>query len=324
MIQRSFCFRLSCMLALFVLYGQGIYSQSLYTPSEQVLSLVRKNFNNTSNSPKDACQAFLAQIDKLNSSNDKKCALYILAMYEESNYLFSDATQHYSQCALLETALEQSQIVKLKASRASILAGDTQLGMYILQTIISNSATFDIKVQAELYMLLSKLVEDDIQASVNSLKQALNDNRFSAYRNILLFSLYWLTSDETVKNTLISDFPYAIETAIVQNKATVSPISFWYLMPRRQVQSISQVAITETVSSETFEVATFYQVGFFQNKINAENLQAELVRKGFVASVKLDMRNGTTMYQVLVTETEKGETGQSLKKSGYEAYPVFN
>jgi cell division septation protein DedD len=70
---------------------------------------------------------------------------------------------------------------------------------------------------------------------------------------------------------------------------------------------------------------TFYQIGIFSQKANADKVIASLKKKGFNAVIreKKDAK-GLTLYSVLVPGgADPNDIGLRLKEAGFETYPLF-
>ena len=326
----------NCCIFLFYLC-QMLFTISLNAQagiSPEVQKAVSASFTESGESPDVIAKKFAAAISKLNAPADKLQALTILATYAETNYLFAEAASYYSQAALIAAEPKTAQALNLKAARSYFLSGDSQLGVYILNTIIAQAADIPTKTQAEVYLLLAGL-DDESKLAENI--AALR--KYSADANAtLLFTLYWLTGDATVKNRLLKEFPASMDAEIVQTKATLSLIAFWYLMPRKKNADAANSASAKTpetagasgklaattAGQKTSEKPKYYQVGFFKTKEYAENLAAELVAKGFPAQVKTETKNGSTAFYVIVNETgDSVSISDKLRNAGYECYPVF-
>ncbi|MEL3908805.1 MAG: hypothetical protein P1P64_07325 [Treponemataceae bacterium] len=317
-----------CLLA-FVFCVFSLNAQMEFSP--ELRSMVSTAFNQNDLPPEQVAKKFSASIVNLNSTSNKLQALEILASYEEANYLFADAAEHYSQAALLETNAENIFNLNIKTARAYFLSGDNHLGTYILNSVLARTTNAEIKTKAEVYLLFANLAEEiNINDNILILKNYIANPKYSKHQASLLFVLYWLTDDDGAKRQLLHDFPKSIEAGLVLNEVTVSPVAFWYLMPRKQKQ-ISQeqnpsapVKKADSEVEKTFEKPLYHQVGFFQNKTYAENLVIELVKKGFSAQIKSKTKNGVVSYCVFVNESNgTTSTAEKLKNAGYESYPVF-
>lgn len=315
-----------------IFFTIGLHAQAEISP--QVKSLVSAYFVETDESPAVIAKKFSASIAKLNAASDTLQARKILAAYAETNYLYAEAADQYSQAALLETDPEAVFALNLKAARSYFLAGDSQLSAYILNTVIAQAADNAVKTQAEVYLLLAGL-EDDANFNENraALQRCIADAKYAGYMPTLLFALYWLTGDAQAKNRLVKEFPASMEAETVQNKATVSPVAFWYLMPRKnsagsvsakaEQTSNKNTAVTKTSAPPGTQKPLYYQVGFFKTKENADSLAAELVGKGFPAHVIAKTKNASTSFSVVVNESNGVSISEKLRNAGYECYPVF-
>lgn len=322
-LKRFVFFTLLFFFLLFDSYGEE--------PSKRLESLLIKYFNTTEFSVEERCQNFFAKISELKNKEEKCQALKLLAEYEEAKYLYAEAAEHYSQSASLATRASDVFTLKLAAARAYIMSGDNQLGAYILKTLLAESTDIETKKEATIYLLFSSLAEaDKLHENIQTIKKFIADPLYSHYASTLNFLLYWLTGDEQVRASLIKNFPASIEAAVVQNKASVSPVAFWYLMPRTKAESKnsntkkdSQREVSNTFEYENAK-AYAYQLGFFKNISYAEKLKDELKSKGFDAYIKIENKNDSTSYSVLVKEnTTAASISERLKHEGYEAYPIF-
>lgn len=315
-----------CFFA-FVICIFSVNAQAEFSP--ELRRVVSVTFTQKDLPPEQVAKNFSASIARLNSTQDKRQALEILASYEEANYLFAEAAEHYSQATLLETDVESVFSLNIKTARAHFLSGDNQLGSYILNSVLAKSTNAETRTTAEVYLLFANLTDTtSLNDNLIVLKNYVANPKYAKHQPSLLFMLYWLTDDDEIKRQLLRDFPKSPEAGLVLNEVTVSPVAFWYLMPRSQKQVAqnpsSSVPIRTTDDKTNFEKPLYYQVGFFQNKAYADSLVAELMGKGFSAQIKSETKKGVISYCVFVNEEQgTNSVAEKLKNAGYETYPVF-
>lgn len=306
------------LLCLFFSLYWPLIAQTAISPAVQ--SLVENVFNSSDSSVERRAKDFSKAIATLPTAADKASALEILAVYEQSNYLYAQAADHFSQAALIQGNLE----LKLQAAVCYVLSGDLSLGLYLINETAKTATDEKLKHKAEVYSLFAKLSDNPNADTIARLRSSANDSRYSEYKASILFALFWVTGDAEAKKTLVQKYSNAPETAIIKNEATVSPVAFWYLMPKTTAVTAAKQPAQEVLSAQTesTEKPLFYQVGIFQTKSYAEAQCKKLAEKNFTAKIKTSLKNEVTFYSVLVPANDS-TIMQRLKEAGYEAYPVF-
>lgn len=300
-----------------------------------VKKLVEQAF--TKKTPEHIISFINAETNKLATDSEKRLAFLVLADYEERCDLFTQAALHYARAADMSAGAEKKTSL-LKAAGAAILAGDfdkAQLFLSQAAQFIQNPASVaDMKII--LYSEWSKLKsvqEDSLEFSsvISSLKKHVTDSAFQTFHPALLLTLWWVENDKKAENTLLKKFPNSIEAGVVRGEVMLSPKTFWYLMPRSVTFTPAEVEksvpIQNTgvgaVNGITGTSITVFQVGFFKNEDYAKTLLAELIKKGFKASIKPEQRPSGLFYSVFAAADGKGDVLLRLKQEGYEPVPVF-
>ena len=287
------------------------------------------------------------EIKKLSSPSEKAEALKILADYEERSELFAAAAGHYLQAADLSPSSSMQKKLLTNAFASFLLADliDEALDFCsarLLPLVKSPLAAEDIKILVYYEWLKIKAQgldnEAELAVSVSTLKRYITDPAFGNFHPALLLTLWWLENDKKAEKTLLKKFPGSIEAGVVRGEVTLSPQTFWYLLPRSAAAFNGGTETVERPVSEGVESgeggkpfkqvkessAEFFQAGFFKTEDYANAMTAELAKKGFSAFVKKEKRAAGLFYSVLVKADGKGDVVLRLKNEGYEAVPIFD
>lgn len=305
------------------------------------------------NSKEEVVSFMEKEIKKLTSDTDKAAALKILADYEERSELFEAAAMHYMQAAGLCTASLKKKLF-IQALASYLLADLTDKALELchsklLPLIKSPPEGSDIKtlVYYEWLKLKTSGFENEGERTVviNTLKKYMTDAVFAEFHPAILLTLWWTENDKRAENTLLKNFPGSIEAGVVRGEITLSPQTFWYLMPRSVAAAEEADGYKTEAKKEETPVsgfagagakeggktlkqlkdssAEFFQTGFFKTEDYANAMIAELSKKGFTVFIKEEKRTSGLFYSVLVKADGKGDIVLRLKNEGYEAVPVF-
>jgi len=265
--------------------------------------------------------------------------------YQEARYQYSLAA---NGSATVNNAAGRGAVAApeylLGAVRCALATGDTATADYVLSTAFFDVDDQEVIAQVKLYAVWSWLckvnTESEIQQPVSALKSFLNLSSMKSVKPSVLLTLWYITGSEEYAKILQKEFPASTECAVVQGEAQVMPNAFWYFLPATARTEDSRISPAPTAASATpsapvaqpakseteteSETAVRWQLGFFRNKDNAQDLVNRLAKAGFSAVISEDRRpSGTTYFTVTVNENKEGSMGQQLKNAGFECYPVY-
>ncbi len=304
--------------------------------SSDVQKLIEKAF--TKKTPEAVIAFISAEAEKSVRPAEKRQILIILADYEERFDFFKEAVNHYL-IAAENAPLAEKKTLLLKAAGAAVLADDMNKAfelcndlLLLVQTPMSEE---DAKIILYSEWLKLKFYEEgskEFSSAILSMKKHVTDSAFKEFHPALLLTLWWIENDKRAENTLLKKFPNSIEAGIVRGEAVLSPKTFWYLMPRSfaftetEEESellIGSIELQSAGSTQLNPQSAAFQVGFFKTEDYAKALLAELLKKGFKASIKEDRRVSGLFYSVFVFADGNGDVLLRLKQAGYEPVPVF-
>lgn len=189
--------------------------------------------------------AWEKELTQLNS-REKAAELWSnLAITQEQIGEFSNATKSYAEAAILSPPRTSTKY-ELGRARCALFAGDTVKSKSILkELLLSEEDRMNDRIRAEGKLLT---VWCDIAEAKNYSAQSKNIALLRSYstnetmesvRPAVLFSLWWLTDDKNVKETLLKNYPNSPEAALVDGKAALMPSALWFLSEREKVQSVA-------------------------------------------------------------------------------------
>lgn len=319
--------RLFTVLAILsIVRIQGFAADSL---DPAVKNLVQKAF--TQKTEESVRKFFEKNMTELPNTQARIHALTLLAAYEQQCGNYAYAASWYVQAARLEST-EGKNTFLLDAVQALLCGGEYDRASSLLATIAEG-----LPVDAEnayyrryaVYNTWRMLAEGMTDKALTLIKKYATQHAFAAYHPALLFTLWWVSGDSSIKEELCKKYPTSIEAAAVNGTVTVHPSTFWYLMPKGA--SLEKDTADVTVSQKQDDTAhrkaakpSYYQLGFYRTKKYAQALVDDLQKSRFNPIIKEEIRpSGTLYFAVLVQENESGTMGILLKNAGYEAFPVF-
>lgn len=281
---------------------------------------------------------------------DKRAMYAFLGSLQESLSLYTDASRSYSAaCAIAAGDAEgmekkSNEQLVLDAVRCALCSGDHGSAASYLASV-SNTTSPDVRATAALYREWAALCaasdEKDTAAPLARLKAYSTDSSMKSVRPQVLFTLWYAGGDNSAALALTRDAPDSIEAAIVQGKARMLPVPFWYFMARRQGVAGKETdakngktppnetaTVTETDDAaldDSAEKATHIriQLGLFRERANAERLVSALKEKGFDSTIMAETRSSGTTYHIVVIDRPTPQTEAALRTAGFEFYPVF-
>jgi hypothetical protein len=169
-------------------------------------------------------------------------------------------------------------------------------------------------------------------ANTSGLVSLLTDGAFGAYKPRIYFTLWKLTGRESWLRALREEFPRSPEAAAAGGNAgnfpaSAAPTAMWLLFPGRQGageadrSSGSSAAPPPTAAPAV--PGTLLQAGLFMRDENARVLVERLEQAGFRASIRAQVRSGTTYTVVYVTPgADINRSIRELKAAGFDSFPV--
>ncbi len=294
------------------------------------------------------------QISSASKPRDKRDLLVITASVQESSGFYELACRNYEKAAGLQSSegSESASSLLLKAARCALSFGDSQLADSYLSAVSRTAVSSELGAKIKLYAVWSWLSKISDEASLHEPLVILSSytglKGMETVQSSILLTLWHLTGDAAYSTKLIREYPLSMEAAVVQGNIHLLPSPFWYFVPRKMPAPLiaSGTANEESPGSEPEKnvnppektdktsddekipdesaAILHYQLGFFRNRENAQDLIQRLTDAGFKASVQEELRqSGTLYFAVIVKENPDGNMGAQLKNAGFECYPVF-
>jgi cell division septation protein DedD len=300
------------------------------------------------NDPDEIVSSLSLAASRQKSPADRKALYAALAAFEERTGRLAQASAHYGDASSADPAARDYGLV-LDAARAALAANETDEANGLVRAVLVSCFDDAVLLRARVYFAWIQLASGDTAASIAQIRGFAANPAFGGYIPALLFTLWWSDSDESAKKTLLDGYPTSPEAAVARGDNGLSPVPFWFLMPRKESSvaafaktgSAGLAARTPTenkapVASKTVveapsvdsPVATgqvWQQVGFFRNREYADELVGKLKKAGFAPVVRTERRaSGTVYYSVVVQEDADRTSGARLKDAGFESCLVFD
>lgn len=368
-------------LTIFLLFSQNIFAQNSTLQNAKntensragnfSISAIKESLEKSSS--KEAVEILQKKSLEASSNLDKRILFSFTASIQEQMSLYKDASDSYAKAVSIpltsedinsfilqkdasqaekiafNTLKKTSSVLVLDAVRCSLNAGESATALNYLNSSIRNSKDEKISAKVKFYEIIAKLCDaqsdTDLDEIIVMLKAYSTLQSMKFVKPQILFTLWYVTADESCAENLIKEFPYAPETSVVKGESVLMPTPFWYFVKRRgnalnlanekQIKSL-QKEIAKEVKAEEKQSANNsstenenekpkrQQVGLFGKKENAQNLVARLKDKGFSAYIEEEIRpSGNKYFLVIVDENEKNSMGMLLKTAGFDCYPVF-
>lgn len=319
------------------------------------------------------------EIPSVKTAFDKRILYCFMASVQEQAGLYQQAGASYAQAVAQSLTTEQinsfkigvnarqselivynllkktSSLLVLDAVRCSLNTGDYVTARKYLDSSIKNSKDEKIQATIKLYEVWSNLcaaqTDAELETIIMQLKAFCSLKELESVECSLLFTLWYVSADSSVADTLKKKYPYSAEAAVVSGSAQLMPTPFWFFVPRKgnsiAEMSDAKAAGSANLNSGNIEVAVKeeapvkndaknssqekaeekvvrQQLGFFSKEENAQALVQRVKSKGFNAYVEKETRpSGNVYYNVLVDENENGTIGAQLKTAGFECYPTY-
>ncbi|ULQ60599.1 SPOR domain-containing protein [Brucepastera parasyntrophica] len=295
-----------------------------------------------SGSPETIIPSLLAAANEITTPAEKKQLLAALAGYEERIGFLGEASQHFAQAAFADPEGRDDSLI-LDAARCALACNDISQAEGFVRAVLLTCFDEKILTRARVYSAWIQLASAaDRDSAISLIKAYTQQPAYSDYAPGLLFTLWWSDNDKKAKDDLIRLYPESPEAAIINGNMELAPVSFWYLMERKQESPFPQTAIQiAEVPGKVTDIQTvpeqpasagpeaeksdmWQQVGFFRSRENSEDLVRKLQSLGFKPFIRTTTRpSGTVYYQVLVPEDASHSTGARLKNAGFECFLVF-
>ena len=245
--------KLSAVILLYLAVF-GLHAASMDTGAKSALTLRANALL------KDDVQQSLSYLTShivlASSEKERRSILYYTGTLQEQLGYYADAAVSYADAAAIDEEDAKgmpkatNEQLYLYAARASLGAGDfVSADKYLdaLPVIYSKDST--IIAQKRLYSAWSSLckAEDFHEAKgvIANLNSFSEDSSMRCVRPTVLFTLWYLTEENTYADILRKDYPSSPEVAIIDGKNQIMTIPFWYFVPRAS-------AIEEDSSAESF------------------------------------------------------------------------
>lgn len=297
------------------------------------------------------------------SDKEKRSILYYTGTLQEQLGYYAEAAVSYADAACINEEDAKgmpkatNEQLYLYAARASLGAGDfVSADKYLDAIPVIYSKDETIIAQKRLYSAWSSLckAEDFTEAKgvIANLESFSDDSSMKSVRPIVLFTLWYLTDDNSYSEKLKKDYPSSPEVAIIDGKSQVMTIPFWYFVPRANASSdadldwkdpaveataqmqnskpetVAQAKPVEPEPSKPVEAPKIHprkkqQTGFFKVRENADKLISKLEKAGFEPYIITETRSdGEPRYLVVVDENEDVTMGKKLKAAGFDCYMI--
>ena len=215
-----------------------------------------------------------------------------------------------------------------------------------MRTVILRSSKNETVVAfVNLYSIWASLCKassfDETKDSIALLKAYSSMESMKAVKEKILFTLWYLTSEQLYADLLLKEFPSSPEAGIINGTVQIASVPFWYFVPRSSEQTAAGNKTSETavsskkeseVSSENKNPSAEYerkksacikqQLGLYKSKENAIDLIKQVRVKGFDAYYYSETRASGTTYFIVVVDDADRSLGKKISQSGFDCYPV--
>ena len=316
---------------------------AILTLSQAAFSQAKKSAETLKNESlkQDSIQDAITYLKNNTSSaetpSDTRSIIYYTGTLQELLGLYSEASASYVKAAAIKAQdaknmpkVSSEQIV-IDAIRTSLSSGDWENAQNYLNSAVKFSKDEKILAHVNLYSVWCTLCKaqtiDDTKDSIELLKAYKSMSSMKSIRPQVLVTLWHLTGNDSYAQELKRDFPASPECAIVQGKAEIMSVPFWYFVPRgesKTVQAPVKAPENTAENSNAKKAEKKLQLGLFRNQKNASNLMDKLKSKGFssYSITKKGEETGTTYYIVIVDENSNGTMEKQLKSAGFDCYPI--
>lgn len=301
-------------------------------------------------------------ISAMSDGAEKRSLYYFLGSLQEQAALYEDARASYVAAAAIGAGdahgmpKRSSEQLVLDAVRTSLSCGDWQTADLYLNSAVRNSADDAVQAYVKLYSVWSLLCRAD---SRNALEEPLALLRaYSSISNMeivrpqVLFTLWYLTGEQSWSGSLKKRYPASLETGIVNGTVRLLPAPFWYFVPHNEItvddtdggEEIVSIAGDGKTGSASGAVAgsaangnvkgsgsaassgatvggaVKLQLGLFRDKANADALVKRVGERGFSGYITTETRSSGTTYYIVLVDDSDGSVADKLRSAGFECY----
>lgn len=335
-MSKAFIRRTACIFCLFV----GLILHSPLFAAESVSDSLKNSMTSALSAKKheDVVSGMLALSAKTRSVDEKKTVLRTLASFEERLGKLSDAARHFHDAAHADASIRDDNLL-LDSARCRLLMNDTSEADSLVRSVLLSTFDPSVQIRSRVYAAWISLLQGNKEEALAIMKSYIANPAYDEYASQLLFTLWWVASDLSARDKLLSTWPLTLEAALIRGEAALQPSSFWMLMERSipgfavSVTESSQVSPEPAVKEESVQSQsppssdqkTWQQVGFFKSSDYADELVAKLRKAGFQPIIRNEKRpSGTVYFSVLVPEDAQRSVGMKLKNAGYESFLVID
>ena len=246
---------------------------------------------------------------------DKRSILYFLGKLQEQLGLFSDASKSYASAAGITAGdaknmkkVSTEQLV-LDAVRSSLNSGDWETASSYLNSAVRSSKNPEILAYVNLYSVWASLCKatnfEETQDSIQLLKAYSAMNSMSYVKPTILFTLWYLTENNSYADELKKNFPLSPETGIVKGNVQIASVPFWYFVPKN-VNS-SDLTFADSDFADVSVAGTFGKTG-----------DAEIADEKFSSEVKSSVKSGAKKTETDVKNQTDSKNTNSSSANSYE------
>lgn len=345
---------LSALIFAFVFLLSPVFSQAQSQTAKALIDAAAKK-----SSLSESIEYLKKNVASVSVNAEKRAVYAFLAAVLEQQGMYAEAQKTYAQAAGIQGSAQggggggankNSEELVIDAVRCALCAGDYASADSYLNSAVRGSKNENIIAYMKLYEQWSALCkakkESDTKESIAMLKTYATLDSMKAVRPSVLLTLWHLTGESKFAESLKSNYPKSMESAIVKGEIQTLPTPFWYFVPRNGVDlpEISDMSAggasgsvspssgqsgssssSASASSAKSEKVVRQQLGLFRDEANAKSLVERLASKGFKADITSEVRpSGTKYYLVVVKENAKGSVGDELRSAGFDCYPLFD
>lgn len=333
---------------IFFLFAFSFFCASVSVPvfAQTVTARFAANESAKKETVAESIEYLQKTLSEMPNGAEKRSLFYFLGALQEQSALYDDARSSYVAAAAIGAgdapgmAKRSSEQLVLDAVRCSLSSGDWQTADSYLNSAVRNSTNGAIQSYIKLYSVWSMLCRADSRSALEeplALLSAYSSlSNMEAVRPQVLFTLWYLTGEQSWANDLKKRYPTALETGIVNGTVRLLPAPFWFFVPHNEIVSGESEAVGEIVSiagdgksnsssgtasgSAASGGLTRMQLGLFRERANADAMIKRVGDKGFSAYLTTETRSsGTTYYIVLVNDPD-GSVATKLRSAGFECY----
>jgi len=213
-------------------------------PSQNALAAISSAF--ALNDPDEIVGSLSLAATRQKNPLDRKAIYVALAAFEERNGMLAGAATHYGDASSAEPGTRDYGLV-LDAARAALCANEVEHANGLVRAVLVSSFDDAVLLRARVYSAWIQLASGDTAGALAQIRAYVANPAFGIYIPALLFTLWWSDSDESAKKSLLEQYPLTLEAAVARGESGLSPVPFWFFMPRKQ-SSVSAFAKSGSVN----------------------------------------------------------------------------